>query len=288
MRLEALAGTLVRVGDDPFLAGRERRPATIPLAVEQAGHRVARHGPRQLRMTGPGQPRRRPVAVREAARGIVGRERLVGVVEQGRRLDQAAIDGDPALLDPGRQPAGHLAHGACVPHEPGWGIQGEQEGGGIHPPRDRHRLDGTRRSRHGRRWRGRRSGPAAAAAGSAGGAAAGTSPVTGIAHRNARAWRSWWPSRRRPPARPGRAARRRSSGRLRPGPSSRSRRTRRRPSRPGRSAGRGHPMPRADRGSPSPDGRTGFRRRPTRPRPWAASHRRTPASSPSGCRGGRP
>ena len=108
---------------------------------------MARDRAGQLRVPLSGEPCRRSFAMGEVARRIVRRQRLVGVVEQGRGLDQPPVDRDPAGIDPRRQPAGDLGHGARVPHEPGRGIQGEQEGGGIHPPRDRHRPDGTRRSR---------------------------------------------------------------------------------------------------------------------------------------------
>ena len=89
----------------------------------------------------------------------------------------------PARLDPGGEPGGHLGHGARVSNEPGGRIQGEQEGGGLHPPRYRHRLDGTRR-------RGRDRGASATRAGGGGsgaGSSSGTRAVTGMAQRYAAA-----------------------------------------------------------------------------------------------------
>ena len=86
-----------------------------------------------------------------------------------------------------------LGDGARVPHEPGRRIQGQQEGGGVHAPRDRHREDGSRRSARPprrratgldrMRWRPR---PAAG-------------PSTGTAHRKPsdRASRAERPERRR-------------------------------------------------------------------------------------------
>ena len=106
---------------------------------------MRRHRAGQLRMTGTGQPGRRAVTMAEVVRRVVGRERLVDIVEQRRRLDEPAIDDHAARLDASRQPARDLGHGARVAQEPGWGIEGEQQGGGLHPPGHRHRLDGTRR-----------------------------------------------------------------------------------------------------------------------------------------------
>ena len=144
-RLQALARPLVGVGHDPLLARRERRPAPVALAIEQPGDRMAGHRAGQLGVSDARQPRRRALTVGEGARRIVGRQQLVGIVEQCRGLDEAPVDGHAPGIDPRRQPAGDLGHGARVTDEPGGRIQGEQEGGGLHPPRHRHRLDGTRR-----------------------------------------------------------------------------------------------------------------------------------------------
>ena len=104
------------------------------------------NGAGQLRVAVPGQPRRRTVAVGQRACRVVARERLVGVVEQRGAIRRGGGRRRPAGVDPRGEPARHLGDRARVPHEPGRGIQGEQQGGGVHPPRHRHRLDGTRRS----------------------------------------------------------------------------------------------------------------------------------------------
>ena len=145
-------------------------------------------------------------------------------------------------------------------------------------------------------WTSRRTSRRRAA--DAGGVArrSGTSPVTGIGAQEREAAFGAWRRRAQQAERgrgtahvrpPGSVACRRSQ-RPRLEPSCRRPRSRRRPCRRDRSAGRVHPPPRADRASPWPGGRTGCRRRPTRPRPSAGRPRRTARSSRSGCRGGRP
>ena len=126
-----------------------RTPPSVGSASPSRSRRdrMAGDGPRQLSVPPARQPGRRAVAMGERARRIVGRQGLVGIVQQGGGLDEAPVHGHAASLDPGGQPGGHLGHGPSVPNEPGRRIQGEQEGGGLHPPRHRHRLDGTRRRR---------------------------------------------------------------------------------------------------------------------------------------------
>ena len=107
---------------------------------------MARDRPRKLRMAARRQPRGRTVAVGERAGRVVRRQDLVDVVEQGRGLDEplrsTAI---PLRLDPRRQEARDLGDGARVRDEPGSADRGREQGGGLHPPGDGHRLDGTRR-----------------------------------------------------------------------------------------------------------------------------------------------
>ena len=102
------------------------------------GHRAG-----ELRVALPRQPVGRAVAVGEGAGAIAGRHDLVDVVEQPRGLDDVPIERGPPGLDLGREEGRDLGDRARVPHEPVRGIQGQQEGGGVHAPRDRHREDGS-------------------------------------------------------------------------------------------------------------------------------------------------
>ena len=58
-------------------------------------------------------------------------------MEQGGCLDEAPIDRRPALVDPGRQPAGDLGDRPGVAERPGRWLELEQEGGGRPPVGDR-------------------------------------------------------------------------------------------------------------------------------------------------------
>ena len=132
-------------------------------------------------MAVPRQPGGRALAVGEAAGRIVRRAapcRRRGAAPPPRPA--AGRRRSPRGLDPGREEAGDLGDRARVPHEPGRGIEGEQEGGGVHPRRDRHRSDGSRRSGRARRDARAASRPAST------GSRSGTSAATGIAHRKAR------------------------------------------------------------------------------------------------------
>ena len=181
-------------------AGRRacrRRRRSAPRAIANAaqrryaspssepGDRVAGDRAGQLRVTVPGQPGRRAVAVAEGARRVVGRERLVDVVEQRRRLDEPAIDGDrraPRSAPPAsRRPRPRRARAARTRA----GDRGRA--GGRRPPPARApssarwypTVAGRTRSRGRRRPRRRRSAARRPAA-----RARGRAPVTGIAHRN--------------------------------------------------------------------------------------------------------
>ena len=166
--------------------------------------------------------------------------------------------GDAARVDPRREPAGDLRDGARVPHEPGLGIQGEQEGGGLHPPGNGHRSDGTRRSSPDPIVAGARRSPAGA-------------PVdarAALAFRHERGDRDRAAERRgAPPATVAAWCRR---GRPRPsdahGHAVRPR-SRRRPSRRGPSAARARPRREPLEGHPGRDARTGSRHPPRRRRP---------------------
>ena len=82
----------------------------------------------------------------KSLRRVVGRQRLVGIMEECAALDDAAVHGDPGRLDPRRQPARHLGYRARMPQKPGWGIEGEEESRGLGSAGYGHSLDGTRRS----------------------------------------------------------------------------------------------------------------------------------------------
>ena len=125
-RLQPLAGPLVGVGHDPLLTTRERRPATegSPSASRVTGW--ARRGERQLGVALSRQPCGRALTMREDPGRIVGRQDLVDVVEQCRRLDRRRSTASRARRS-ARQPARHLGDGTRVRDEPRWGIQGEQQ-----------------------------------------------------------------------------------------------------------------------------------------------------------------
>ena len=99
-RLEALAGALVGVGDDPLLARREARPAPIRLAVDEPRDRVAGDRPRQLRVAVPGEPGRRALAVRQGT--APGRTRA------GPCPRRAAAPPTPRAADPATIPAASI------------------------------------------------------------------------------------------------------------------------------------------------------------------------------------
>src|SRR5207245_10320177 len=77
---------------------------------------------------------------------IVARQHLVDVVQEGRRLDEPPVDRHAVRPDPSREPRGHLADGPRVMEEPRRWFEGEQEGGRLDPPGDRHPGDGSGRA----------------------------------------------------------------------------------------------------------------------------------------------
>ena len=145
---------------------------------------MRRDEPGQLRMALPGQPVGRAVAMGEGPGRIVGRAGSCRRRGAGPRPRPAARStAMPALVDPRRQPAGDLGHRARVRHEPGWGIEGEQQGSGRYPagtvigpmvPDGRGPAAGGPVG--GRRRAGRGGRPAASGRGA--------TNVSGIAHRN--------------------------------------------------------------------------------------------------------
>ena len=201
-RLEPLPGALVGIGDDPLLARRERRPAPVALAVEQAGHRVVRDRPAPAPGDRPGSatpPSRRRGGGRAPDRRPGAPCRRRGGARPTRRAGDRRRRRAPRSAPPAsRRPRPRRARGARTR------VGDRGRAAGRRPPPARApsssrwyptiaRTAGDAawsRRPTGRDRCGRRS------------PAVGTSPVTGIAHRNAGRRGRSWPSRRRPPARP--------------------------------------------------------------------------------------
>ena len=141
--LEALAGALVRIGDEKHLERSPRQPA-VRAVVEEARHGMPGDGLRELGVPARGKPRGGPVAVRKGRGRIGPRDRLVDVVEERGRLDERPVRAAAAGRAAPGEPARDLGHGACVAKVPGRRIEGEQEGGCGRAGWNGHLVDHTR------------------------------------------------------------------------------------------------------------------------------------------------
>ncbi len=196
------------------------------------------------------------VAVGEGARRIVGRGAPC-------RRRAAAPPPRPARRSTGiprasiraaSQPATSATARACRTNQGGGSRESRREAASTRPGTVIGSMVPDGQAAAGSRWQGRQRSTRNGV---------GSSPVTGIAHRIRGVATAGRGAADAPLALARAAAGRPALG---IGPSSRSPRTRRRPFRRDPSGRRARPMPRVGRGSASPDGRTGCRSRPRRPR----------------------
>ena len=143
-RHQPLLGALVGVGDDPFLAARERGPAPMLLPVGEPLDRVVGDRSRQL-LVAP-RSRARPPSRAHGSAGGPGRSPAGPCRHRGgappprRRLDPR---GSPlASIRAARNAATSATARECATNQSG-GSREQQESGGIHAPGDGHRLDGS-------------------------------------------------------------------------------------------------------------------------------------------------
>lgn len=109
--LELLSRALVGVGHDALLAAGEGRPACVARLIAQARHWMAGDGPGQLLIALFSQPASPGITVTEWLERVVGRQKFVHVVEQGRALHDAAVHVDASHRDALGQEGGDLRHG---------------------------------------------------------------------------------------------------------------------------------------------------------------------------------
>jgi hypothetical protein len=130
-RLEPLAGPLVGVRDDPFLARGEGCPAPVSRLVGQARHGVVVDGALELGVAALAQPGGAGRAVAEVYESVIAGQQLVDVMEEGRGLDERPLDLDAASGDPRGEERGDLGHGAHVTDEPRRWPQVDQDARGL-------------------------------------------------------------------------------------------------------------------------------------------------------------
>ena len=118
---EPLTGPLVRVGHDQGFRRRIPKPGRIPVGIGQSSHGMPGDDRAKLSVAPAGQPDRGAVAVTGAIHlGPNGRQ-LVHVMQECRRLREAAIDRMPGLPGTQGQPGRGLGHGARMTQVPvGW------------------------------------------------------------------------------------------------------------------------------------------------------------------------
>lgn len=113
-RHEVLGRALVGVRDDALLDRGVTDPEEVVLVVSQTRHRMIRHGAGQLVVAPFAQPRCARLAVAKRLQGVIGRQRLVDVMQERRCLDKRQVDRVPARVDGSRQERGDLGDGGAV------------------------------------------------------------------------------------------------------------------------------------------------------------------------------